>query len=47
MAIEALALDLHQRAAERAENDDSKKVLIQIAEEERTHLELLGRLFEP
>jgi len=47
MAIEAQALDLYQRAAERAENDDGKKVLIQIAEEERTHLELLGRLFEP
>ena len=47
MAIEAQALDLYQRVAERAENDDSKKVLIQIAEEERTHLELLGRLFEP
>ena len=47
MAIEAQALDLYRRAAERAENDDGKKVLIRIAEEECTHLELLGRLFEP
>jgi rubrerythrin len=47
MAIEAQALDLYQRAAGRAENDDSKKVLFQIAEEERAHLELLDRLFEP
>lgn len=35
------------RAAERAENDDGKTAMIQIAEEERTHLALLGKLFEP
>jgi rubrerythrin len=46
MAIEAQALDLYQRAAERAKQDSSKKVLIQIAKEERAHLESLGRLFE-
>lgn len=46
MVIEAQALDLYQRAAERAENDDGKTALIQIAEEERTHLALLGKLFE-
>ena len=46
MAIEAQALDLYQRAAERTQVEESKKILIQIAEEERTHLELLGRLFE-
>jgi rubrerythrin len=46
MAIEAQALDLYQRAAERAEIDVSKKALVQIAEEERIHLELLGKLLE-
>jgi rubrerythrin len=46
MAIEAQALDLYQRAAERAELEESKKALMQIAEEERTHLELLGGLME-
>ena len=42
----AQALDLYQRAAESAKTDDSKKALLQIAGEERTHLALLGKLFE-
>lgn len=46
MAIEAQALDLYRRAADQSENDESRKVLIQIAEEERTHLAQLGSLFE-
>jgi sulfur-carrier protein adenylyltransferase/sulfurtransferase len=46
MAIEAQALDLYQRAAQRAEKADSQKMLVQIAGEERTHLEQLGKLFE-
>ena len=46
MAIEAQALDLYRRAADRSQNDESKKVLVQIAEEERTHLDQLGKLFE-
>lgn len=46
MAIEAQALDLYQRAAQRAEKTDSQKMLVQIAGEERSHLEQLGRLFE-
>ncbi len=46
MAIEAQALDLYQRAAQRAEKAASQKVLNQIAGEERSHLEQLGKLFE-
>ena len=46
MAIEAQALDLYQRAAERAATEQSKAVLLRTADEERTHLQQLGRLFE-
>lgn len=46
MAIEAQALDLYQRASDRAKSSEAKKALTQIAKEERTHLELLGKLFE-
>lgn len=46
MAIEAQALDLYRRAADRSDNDESRKVLTQIAEEERAHLAQLGKLFE-
>ena len=46
MAIEAQALDLYQRAADRAEKDKNKKVLMQIADEERAHLQQLGKLID-
>jgi rubrerythrin len=46
MAIEAQALDLYQRAADRAGTPESKNVLMQIANEERAHLEQLGALLE-
>ena len=46
MAIEAQALDLYQRASERASSDESKAVLLQIADEERAHLQQLAKLFE-
>jgi sulfur-carrier protein adenylyltransferase/sulfurtransferase len=46
MAIEAQALDLYQRAAQRADQAGSRKMLHQIAGEERSHLEQLGKLFE-
>jgi sulfur-carrier protein adenylyltransferase/sulfurtransferase len=45
MAIEAQALDLYQRAADRAVSAESRNALAQIASEERGHLEQLGRLF--
>ena len=44
MSIEAQALDLYTRASEKTEDEDSCKILQTIAQEERTHLELLGKL---
>ena len=46
MAIEAQALDLYQRASEGPASEAGRKTLIQIANEERAHLEQLARLFE-
>ncbi len=46
MSIEAQALDLYMRAADKSGNPESKKTLIQIADEERSHLAQLGRLME-
>lgn len=46
MSIEAQALDLYLRAADRSSNPESKKVLIQIADEERVHLARLGKLMD-
>ena len=45
MSIEAQALDLYSRASERGGDERSKAVLQKIAQEERTHLEQLGQLF--
>jgi len=45
MSIEAQALDLYTRASERGGDERSKSVLQKIAQEERTHLEQLGQLF--
>lgn len=45
MAIEAQALDLYQRAADRADDSEMKKALSAIASEERQHLKALGELF--
>jgi len=46
MSIEAQALDLYVRASDKTSNPQSKKVLIQIADEERAHLAQLGKLME-
>jgi rubrerythrin len=46
MSIEAQALDLYQRAGDRADSADSREVLARIADEEREHLKQLGKLFE-
>lgn len=46
MSIEAQAMDLYQRAADRSDNSESQAVLIQIADEERSHLAQLGKLME-
>ena len=46
MSIEAQALDLYSRASDHAKQDESKKFLTQMAEEERTHLGHLGDLMD-
>lgn len=46
MAIEAQALDLYQRAADRAETESGRAVLMQIANEERAHLKQLAKLLD-
>lgn len=46
MSIEAQALDLYLRAADKSSNPESKKTLNQIAGEERSHLAQLGKLME-
>jgi sulfur-carrier protein adenylyltransferase/sulfurtransferase len=46
MSIEAQALDLYTRAAERSKDPRSKDALKKIAEEERVHLEQLGKLMD-
>ncbi|MBW2711429.1 MAG: sulfurtransferase [Deltaproteobacteria bacterium] len=46
MSIEAQALDLYLRAADRSPNPESRKVLTQIGDEERAHLKQLGKLME-
>ncbi len=46
MSIEAQALDLYTRASERSEEPRSEAALKKIAEEERVHLEQLGKLMD-
>ena len=46
MSIEAQALDLYTRASERSEDQRSEEALKKIAEEERVHLEQLGKLMD-
>ena len=46
MMLETQALDLYLRYAQKAEEEKSKNVLYQIADEEKAHLKSLGRLME-
>jgi rubrerythrin len=46
MSIEAQALDLYTRASERSADPRSQEALKKIAEEERGHLEQLGKLMD-
>ncbi len=46
MMLEAQALDLYLRFSQRISDEKSKNVLYHIADEEKAHLELLGRLME-
>jgi len=44
MMLETQALDLYRRFAEKSRNEETKKLLYTIAEEEKKHLEALGQL---
>lgn len=46
MGIEAQALDLYLRAADNCPQKEASQALLRIAEEERTHLKLLGDLLD-
>ena len=46
MSIEAQALDLYSRAADRSADDRSRGAMKKIAEEERAHLEQLAKLMD-
>ena len=46
MGIEAQALDLYLRAAANSASEETRQALLRIAEEERTHLRLLGDLLD-
>ena len=46
MSIEAQALDLYTRAANRSKDERSQRALKKIAEEERAHLEQLAKLMD-
>ena len=46
MGIEAQALDLYLRAAENCAQESTRQALRRIAEEERSHLKLLGELLD-
>lgn len=46
MMLEAQALDVYSRYAHKSEDGSTRKVLLQIANEEKEHLEALGRLLD-
>jgi rubrerythrin len=43
MMLEIQALDLYLRFSQKTKNKDTKAVLFKLADEEKTHLALLGR----
>jgi sulfur-carrier protein adenylyltransferase/sulfurtransferase len=44
--LEAQALDLYLRFAEKSSNESTQEVLLRIADEEKAHLQALGRLLD-
>ena len=46
MMLETQALDLYGRFAEKAETTATKEFLLQVSQEEKTHLNMLGQLLE-
>ncbi len=46
LAIEAQALDLYLRAGERSDKEETRKILLQIADEERSHIARLSNYID-
>ena len=46
MMIEAQALDVYMRYADKTGNEEAERLLPQLAQEEKSHLKLLGRLMD-
>jgi rubrerythrin len=46
MMLEAQAMDLYMRYAEKSEDSEVKKVLFKMANEEKAHLKSLGDLLD-
>ena len=46
ISIEAQALDLYFRASEKVDSTEGKKALVQLADEERSHINELGKLMD-
>ncbi|MDY6832910.1 MAG: ferritin family protein, partial [Thermodesulfobacteriota bacterium] len=46
ISIEAQALDLYFRASEKVDSTEGKKALAQLADEERSHINALGKLMD-
>lgn len=46
MSIEAQALDLYLRVSKKISHPESKQIVLKIAEEEKIHLESLGKLMD-
>ncbi len=46
MSIEAQALDLYMRAAANSSEDEGRRMLTKMADEEKTHMALLGNLLD-
>ncbi len=46
MSIEAQALDLYMRAAASSNEDEGRRMLTKMADEEKTHMTLLGNLLD-
>ena len=46
MSIEAQALDLYQRVSSKVKNPQSRGIINKIGDEEKVHLESLGKLLD-
>ena len=46
MMLETQALDLYSRYSQKIKQEEGKRILYEIADEEKAHLESLGKLME-